>query len=490
MPLFSDPKSLGRRPKEMNKRLGQVLTPNEIAENIASLLMKDRPDEGVSILDPCVGPGTFPLALLKKGQIKKSDHFFLFDIDELMINSANYRLKNELLKYSIINGDYLHSFSSEKYDFAILNPPYIRQEWIDNKDQIRELFKEKYSVNIPGTSNIYVYFLVKVINELKEGGAFACIIYDSWQFTRYGKWLLSYINLIFQDIQISSAGLQPFAGKLIDASIIVARGKKGKCDSSTLNIVDNATIKNRSLYAGFKGFESVESLFFTCRGLRLKQTSIFLRHLDSVKKIGATPFVKKSLKIEGYIVPTDHDEAALLISSQDENPLIFNELLEDIERAKKDPENNVTILTWLNERPETWFIHKKRPFAPILFNYYLRGRPRHLYNPSRIFADNFYGLLPRTEVDSFVILAILNSTFVTNEIISHARNQGNGLLKIQLFEYRNVLIPDWQNFSQKEITKLKNLGEKLSKSSVKTACNIIEEIDKVILTALKENTKK
>lgn len=289
-----------------------------------------------------------------------------------------------------------------------------------------------------------------------------------------------------ENIQISSAGFQPFAGTLIDASIIVATRKKEFDDSSVLKEESTPLMKSKSLYTGLQGFKTIESLFFTCRGLRLKQANFFLRNLDSVDNVGAIPFVKKSVNIRGYVVPEDHNESALLISTQYEEPRVYNELLENIEKAKYEPEKNIPILTWFNERQETWFIHKKRPFAPILFNYYIRGRPRHLFNPSRIFADNFYGLVPKWDVDHYVLLAIMNSTFVTNEIISHARNQGNGLLKVQLFEYRNVLIPDWQLFNEDVIESLKIQGKRLSKSSVESASDILDQIDEIIQKALEE----
>ncbi len=73
---------------------------------------------------------------------------------------------------------------------------------------------------IPGTSNLYVYFVVKIISDLKPGGQFSCILYDSWQSIRYGASLVDYLNENCSSIQFEAVPNQPFHGRLINATIL------------------------------------------------------------------------------------------------------------------------------------------------------------------------------------------------------------------------------------------------------------------------------
>src|SRR5262249_22203944 len=137
---------------------------------------------------------------------------------------------------------------------------------------------------------------------------------------------------------------------------------------------------------GVEGFEPLDRLFASRRGLRLKQADFFLCDLSDVERTGATPFVKKCGRVRGYAVPSDHGEAALLARSPRPDARVLRELERRIERAAREPEANVSILTWHRERPETWFAHGAPPRAPLIFNYYLRNRPRYLYNPERAYS--------------------------------------------------------------------------------------------------------
>jgi hypothetical protein len=190
-------------------------------------------------------------------------------------------------------------------------------------------------------------------------------------------------------------------------------------------------------------FSKIPAVFRVQRGLRLKQAAFFTCDVAECNRIGATPFVKKIGLLKGHFsVPDSHPEAALLVTCGDDHPQVISELNRRLDAARLRPEENVSILTWYHERPDAWAFHQRTPRAPILFNYCIRNRPRHIYNPSRIYSDNFYGLTPSKIVPAPAWLAALNCTAVCIEIMAHSRNQGSGLAKIQLFEYRQVAVPD------------------------------------------------
>jgi len=226
----------------------------------------------------------------------------------------------------------------------------------------------------------------------------------------------------------------------------------------------------------------IEGMYSTKRGLRLKQADFFMTHIEKSEKEGATPFVRKVNSIHGYRVPDGHHEAALLLSEREGNGRTIREIERRLDSAKSDPKGNISILTWHRERPESWARHHSAQRAPIIFNYYLRKRPRHIYNPSRPFSDNFYGLTPLKPTPVLGLLAAMNSTASTIGILEQARNQGAGLAKLQLYEYRQARVVDISKWSKAETNKMATLGKALAdgKGNPETIISAIDDVVSVV----------
>jgi len=473
-PLTGDPRSDARKPRENAVRLGQVFTPSQIADAMSQKLLEGRTATPLAILDPCVGPGTFLSALKRTGKLTRSDKLVAFDVDEAMVELA-MKVSKFSSRVQIFAEDFLIAPSKQLYDLAILNPPYIRQEWIAEKQLYRNEFNKQWDIEVPGTSNLYVYFLAKVVQLLKPGGRFACIVYDSWQSTRYGQWLLSFIGRNCKDVEFLPVCQQPFDGHLIDAVVIYGT-RRSEIEEGGQDTIE---MSRSGPFSGLKGFLPIERLFTTRRGLRLKQADFFLCELAEFEDRGAVPFVKKLPGNKGFSIPSNHSEGALLISQYGSNAALLRELKRRLKLAEQNPEQNVSILTWYKQRPSAWFTHGTPHKAPIIFNYYLRNRPRHINN-NRIFSDNFYGLTPINESAPLSAwMAVLNSSAACVEILSHARNQGSGLAKVQLFEYRQAAILNVADLASRDQRILSKLGDKLVLGCEDPSA-VIAEIDNAI----------
>jgi len=105
MGISSDPRSLAGRPKDRARLLGQVLTPPQIAQHMAKVLLGDRPHGSISIVDPAVGPGTFPMALVESGFLQSSDELTVYDIDEEMITTTQAYLRSHRVIFRSICAD-------------------------------------------------------------------------------------------------------------------------------------------------------------------------------------------------------------------------------------------------------------------------------------------------------------------------------------------------------------------------------------------------
>lgn len=383
------------------------------------------------------------------------------DIDDFWLSDAR-PLLDELPSGSTVNEiDYLEKRFDNRFDRIIMNPPYVRQEWLDKKECYIKEFKERYKLIVPGTSNSYVYFIAKALFDLAPGGRCVCIVYDSWQSTKYGLWLSGLLERMCQSVEVIPLEGEVFNGRLI-GSTILRMDKRAETlltcpqtpSSRTYVRANNGDLNNK--------YAPIDQLCVTKRGLRLKQASFFLCNSSETVTLGATPFVKKINLFRGFVVPNDHPEAALLAWSTEVDDRLSSELEKRIHEAIAHPKKNESVLNWYKEYPQTWFLHQKPPYAKIIFNYYLRNRPKHVMNPTYAYSDNFYGLTPRDDIDIYAALAVLNSTYSCIAILEGSRNQGNGLAKIQLFEYRKVMVPDWRKFDSETKDKLSILGKRLT----------------------------
>ena len=93
------------------------------------------------------------------------------------------------------------------FDIVIGNPPYVRQENIENKDLIIESISRcfidkngKSLIKINKRSDLYIYFYYKGLELLKNGGIFSFINSNSWLDVGFGaelqEFLLKHMNLL------------------------------------------------------------------------------------------------------------------------------------------------------------------------------------------------------------------------------------------------------------------------------------------------------
>ena len=479
--LASDPRSFARRPADRSELLGQVLTPPPIADMMACELLCGRSMRGLRILDPAVGPGTFPAALVRTGKLRAADCVTAIDVDKVMLDHARQTFSTLRCRAEVIRRDYLLVSDLEPHDLAILNPPYIRQEWLDSKARYLSKFRTQYGLQVPGTSNLYVYFVVKALQDLRLGGRFVCLVYDSWQATRFGRWLVGVLERCCDELRTIAVPSQPFGGRLIDATIITGR-RIAWVSRPTRSVL---LPKKEGPLAGVQGLCEIQRLCATARGLRLKQSDFFLSESASAPK-GATPFVKKLGGRREFVVPSDHPESALLIMPGDRLPTVEAELYRRLISARKAPADNVSVLTWYRERRQSWLFHRAAPQALFLFNYYLRHRPLHRLNDTnRIYSDNFYGVTPFSPINHAAALALLNSTAVCVDLLARSRNQGGGLAKLQLFEYRGARVPDWTAFSKKALARFAGFGLALMRSP-EAAESTLLDIDRLVASELSD----
>ena len=106
-------------------------------------------------------------------------------------------------------------FQEGGFDIIIGNPPYIRQEDIFLKDQIKSEFGNFFN----GTADIFTYFFAKGLQVLKTKGILSFITSNKWARARYGTPLRKLILSNTFSSYIDFNGVKAFENATVDTSI-------------------------------------------------------------------------------------------------------------------------------------------------------------------------------------------------------------------------------------------------------------------------------
>lgn len=489
-------------PKQ-DENLGQVFTSAILAKFMIGLL-RETLKQNSSILDPCIGPNTFFKAM--------SENFSNCNLKgiEIDINLITEEIKKfyQSPNRTLINGSFFDLPFGEKFDLIIQNPPYVRQELLadgaNSKENIRYNVSSILST-IPSQSNLYIYFLLKSILHLKDGGVMVAVIYDSWLYSSFGKFLkesflkLGHLDSIyhfkksaFDDVEIGATVIKFIKDKNHKKSISyyplndlndlrTYNGLNVNCLKLKQQELLTYSFNNHSIInfksSLFKELKTIVSQPIQ-RGTSAVVNSHFIFSKNELPEL--KPIVKDVSQIKTYTV---NQENAYILAV---NGSISNETKQYLESVKneilKAPAQKFIAVKRDIETKSDWYKINLKATGNFIFNYYLRNNIDFIYNPNKFLSsDNFYILnIKNNELANF---SILNSSFTRLNTLSNSRSQGNGLRKIQLYEFKEVKVIDINKLSEENIKKLELLGKELMNVSryENGQKQIIEQIDLLLI---------
>ena len=159
--------------------LGQVYTKQAVADFMVRLFTITGE---ARVLDPCFGRGVFVKSLLDNTE---------FFVDGVEIDEASYASFDnpDEKRCDLTNGDFFDVEGT--YDGIIMNPPYVRQEELDKLAPLgvtkQKLQSACWMMNISSKANLYMYFILRAILLLREGGELIAIFPNSWTNTPVGR---------------------------------------------------------------------------------------------------------------------------------------------------------------------------------------------------------------------------------------------------------------------------------------------------------------
>lgn len=115
-------------------------------------------------------------------------------MDAQCLSASRSALENRISKASILSfydRDFLLQKENQRFDAILCNPPYRK---ISDKNYSRELiqqFEGKSERKLPGTANLYVFFLLKCLNLINVGGRAAFLVPQDFFNSGYGVFIKS-----------------------------------------------------------------------------------------------------------------------------------------------------------------------------------------------------------------------------------------------------------------------------------------------------------
>ena len=162
------------------------------------------------------------------------------------------------------------------FDACVGNPPYIRQELIEDKEKWNKLAEIEFGIKkINQQSDMYVYYLMHTAAFLKNGGRFGYVISSSWLDVSFGagfqKFLLTHFKII---AIIDNQKKRSFETASINKIILILE----KCDNKEERI--NNIVR---FVRFFNDYESIIGKYNN--GERIEKIKTFAESIEKIKKI-------------------------------------------------------------------------------------------------------------------------------------------------------------------------------------------------------------
>ena len=453
--------------------LGQVFTKGNVARYMVSLFELPRQ---AAIMDPCYGAGSFLEALLTE----KYSNVTACELDTTLFENT----REKFHQYRLINNDFLKYNDFDKYDGIIMNPPYIRQEKIDELEPYgitkKVLRTNPIFLGLPCTANMYMYFIMKAIDLLKTDGQLVVIFPSSWMNARGGA--------EFQKTLLSKCGVEKqihIHGDVFEqdalVEVVILKLIKGRMDFDTDE--EYLESKNGALHSvslkEFKAFEGFSYPFSKLasirRGLTTGCNKMYINPEINCKDHDCfKPIVSSPKCIDGY---TTHNARIdrLLCPKGD---VVSDEILNYLEfwKNKIIQERKPKTLYLKVNSTDKWYELREICGEGILFSYFVRNDMKFVMNETGVIArDNFYVIKPK--VDKWVMFALLNNYYTYYQLELRGKKYGAGLLKLQRYDIEGLYFPDYDLISDSDKNELVVLGHKLLESA---DVSFVEKITKLI----------
>src|ERR1044072_8763873 len=162
--------------RESLRQKGQFWTPDWVAESMVAYCVAGGSD---CIFDPAVGAGAFfRAAKTIERETGRRIKLLGTEIDPEALKQAKETGLTDADLSNIQITDFVLEPPTERYEAIVANPPYIRHHRLSPavKAQLKTFGKELIGTGLDGRAGLHIYFLLRALQLLKEGGRLAFLV--------------------------------------------------------------------------------------------------------------------------------------------------------------------------------------------------------------------------------------------------------------------------------------------------------------------------
>jgi adenine-specific DNA-methyltransferase len=222
------------------KQLGQVATPEPIADLMAGWVISIRPR---TVLDPAAGLGGL-LAACRKLDREAALVGVERDTETLQRAKATAPLGTKL-----ILADYLKS-DAGLFDAIIANPPYVKAHRLDYSERDWGYLEERFGTQLDRLTNLYALFLLKIWEDLAPHGRAAVILPAEFLNANFGEEIKERLVQVMRPaaLVVFAPSLNLFADALTTSAIVFLEKGRSPNASSWIKRVDS--LEEAEVFAG------------------------------------------------------------------------------------------------------------------------------------------------------------------------------------------------------------------------------------------------
>lgn len=239
------------------KLRGAYYTPLKLAEKMVGFFKNDQSIQ--TILEPSCGDGVFIDALIKTNFLHKENTVTAIEIEKDEAEKLSGK-SDENPSIKVLNKDFFEFYhehkNNQKYDLILGNPPYIRYQYLDEKqrEEMSDILTA-HGMKSNKLINTWVGFMVACIHMLNEDGKIAFVIPAEILQVAYAEDLRLFLSNELSKITLLTFEKLIFSG--IEQEVVVFIGEKGGFEKGIkiveLNNLDD--LDNLDIYAN--GFQKL-----------------------------------------------------------------------------------------------------------------------------------------------------------------------------------------------------------------------------------------
>ena len=489
--------------RNRRNEFGQFFTNHIIAEFMvkSAITVNTR-----KMLDPAVGLGILTKTAYS---YNKNLQIEACEIDPKIIE--DFQMKNRY-PYKLHRNDYLTTPFYGLFDAIICNPPYNKFQYVPNRNKLIADFKKLYNISMSGYSNLYVYFLVKSLNELDHNGRCCYIVPYEFMSTGYGiavkKYLLN--SGMLRYIYKFSNTLKLFDEAVTTSCIILLENNRvcTKVNFVTINDIqelktgifkntieyDYSDLDPREKWLRYFDFSFdlkkynniVRMSVFgkVSRGIATGANNFFVMNKTMIKKHKLSvsvclPCLTKASDVTDVVFT---DSSFQRLAKADKKVYIFDgtKAAEESDFLYiKYGESLGANKTYLTSHKSIWYSIEAKKVAPILVCVFNRNKIKIVRNEAGIKnLTTFHGLYLINDDDEFSnIMFCYLLTPIAQELLYFSRREyGDGLTKFEPNDLTNAYVVNLRIINEDDKRKILEIYKKIKETNTPI---MIERLDAI-----------